>query len=1236
MRKVVIGVVVVLVVLVAAAFVGPRFIPGDPLKAQIAAQVRAATGRDLIIDGDLSFTLLPAPGVTVSGVRVSNIDGAQAGDMVRLKSAQVAVALGPLITGNIEIERVVLVEPVFELEQFADGANNWTFSPAESSAEQGTGESGSASASRGLASSIRLNDLVVRGGTVVFRSPDTTERIEGINASFGAASLRGPFRAEGEVVLRGMPTSLRAAIGELETDRAIPVSLTTGVQDAEVSFSGLLSGFPNEPRIAGQLEGKAANIGALIAAISGQSAPAPLAALPLAIKGDLSANREAAALNNLSVGLGAINATGAANIALGETPEIDLILNAGQLDLDQLLTDFRSAQSKKGTSPPRASSAPAGDPASGRTGDGPAAEAAASFALPPTLNVSIEARVDALIYRGGVIRQAALNAQLADGELAISQLTAQLPGSADVSLFGFLAARDGVPTFGGQGEANADNLRGLLSWLGIDVSAVPLDRLRKLALTAKLDGVPDKLNVTDIDLGIDGARVRGGIAVALRKRLGLGIGLSLDKLNIDAYLPTADQPAPPAPPGSAAAAPSGAQQSAKKPGGDAKGASSGVAGLAILDRFDSVLQLKAGTLTFRGKSIQGVNIDGTLAAGSLELRDVSVKSLAGAQAKASGRIEGLATPAPMVDLNLDIDSTESDRLLQMLGVAPSFAVGPGRLQGSVKGNLDALDMDLTLAALEAQFTTKGKVSSLIGDPRFDVKLDLSHSDAGALISRINGNGKSGKAERSPGALRVAAAVAGSLAKSELNAGITVGAGSLAVKGKISNIGAAQMSGGVAVTANHPDLAEAVRLFSPDYKPALQKPGPLKFSADLAFDPTTLRIDNFRGNAGPVAFESSANVALDGARPRVVGDLKTSEIIVDWFLPVQKRAAPAAGSAGTSPRDGRPAARATPAGGRWSNERLDFSALRNVDGDIALTAPSITYTDLKVDTPKIALKLAEGVLDLSELSGRAYGGAFNMTGQLADKKVPSLSYVLTIDGADAAQFTGAAGQEGRGVMSVLDLLFPVSSVKIASGTLDAKIDVASRGLSERELIGALAGTGSVTFANAIAEGVDVCRISNQLGNLNGLEGFLGLFLSAQGGATRIANYAGRFDISKGIATLPQQRINADCATIDIKGNVDLPRWLVDIQARALFPEHPKFPGVIVEEKGPLDAPNTRLVNSNEVQQYVVGKSAGSVLRKLVPGSEQQPAPAPQDSSGNQPAPEPAEQLRGLFKDLLKNR
>jgi hypothetical protein len=116
------------------------------------------------------------------------------------------------------------------------------------------------------------------------------------------------------------------------------------------------------------------------------------------------------------------------------------------------------------------------------------------------------------------------------------------------------------------------------------------------------------------------------------------------------------------------------------------------------------------------------------------------------------------------------------------------------------------------------------------------------------------------------------------------------------------------------------------------------------------------------------------------------------------------------------------------------------------------------------------------------------------------------------------------------------------------------------------------------------------------------------------------------------------MTADCATVDFAGSVDLPRWLIDLQAKALFPQHPEFPGVIVEQKGQLDTPNTRLVNSNQVQQYIIARSAGSILRKLLPETEQQPAPAQPGSTQSQPAPapEPVEQFRNLLDDLIKGR
>src|SRR5581483_10350280 len=89
-----------------------------------------ATGRALTIDGDISLSLLPSPALSVAGVRLANIQGGSTADMARLKSLDVSVSLIPLLSGNVQVTRVTLVDPVVLLETLPDGRANWQFTPA--------------------------------------------------------------------------------------------------------------------------------------------------------------------------------------------------------------------------------------------------------------------------------------------------------------------------------------------------------------------------------------------------------------------------------------------------------------------------------------------------------------------------------------------------------------------------------------------------------------------------------------------------------------------------------------------------------------------------------------------------------------------------------------------------------------------------------------------------------------------------------------------------------------------------------------------------------------------------------------------------------------------------------------------------------------------------------------------------------------------------------------------------
>ena len=72
MKKIVIALVVPVVLLVGAVLVGPSFIDWNSYKGQIVAAIRDNTGRDASIDGNVAFSILPKPALSITGLRIAN------------------------------------------------------------------------------------------------------------------------------------------------------------------------------------------------------------------------------------------------------------------------------------------------------------------------------------------------------------------------------------------------------------------------------------------------------------------------------------------------------------------------------------------------------------------------------------------------------------------------------------------------------------------------------------------------------------------------------------------------------------------------------------------------------------------------------------------------------------------------------------------------------------------------------------------------------------------------------------------------------------------------------------------------------------------------------------------------------------------------------------------------------------------------------------------------------------
>ena len=712
MKKIVIALALLVVLLVAAVLIGPSFIDWNSYKGQIVAAIKDNTGRDAAIDGDIAFSILPAPALRVAGLRIANFEGARSAEMVRLKELRVRVSVAALLERRIVVEQLELIEPTIALEIAEDGKTSWDV-------EIAAGETGSASApgsSDAAPFDISLANVTLRGGTLSFRDSrfGTFETAEELHMTVSAPSLFGPFNVTATARTRGIPISIELKTGPIKPQQPLSIGLKAVLPeaDAELRFNGRMLAPVPTGLLSGKLEIVGSNA-ARLASLAVKGPVPPFLAQPVSVDGMLMVSSDAVALNDTAIKLGAFSGNGAVSVTLGDTVNADIAISVSRLNLDELLSQAAAdvASTVKNAKPDTApeTTEKEGTPY-------------AYFILPKNINASFDLAVDVIQYRDGVIREAGLRAALANGALTLDRASALLPGGSDVSLLGFLSYIEGEPRFDGEIAAASDNLRALLDWAGADASTVPPDRLRGFSYASKVKVTPIALELQDINIRLDASTMTGGLAVALRERPGFGLRLAIDQLNLDAYLPRTSRQK---------ATDGSAPKASAKPAAKASAASP----LAILDTFDANIDVQIDRLTVQKTLARKVHIDGLLVGGNLKVRKGSVASFAGVRADLSGDIKGL-TGKPSIAIKYNASVTDPEKLFRFIGMPPPVPLhklGKPKASGRLDGNLDVLTVKSTLAGAGAKVELEGNVKNASTTPEFELGMAINHPELADFV-----------------------------------------------------------------------------------------------------------------------------------------------------------------------------------------------------------------------------------------------------------------------------------------------------------------------------------------------------------------------------------------------------------------------------------------------------------------------------------------------------------------------
>ncbi|WP_114860539.1 AsmA family protein [Azospirillum brasilense] len=739
MKRFLIAALILVGLLVAAVLIVPSVVDWNAYKAQIAERVSAATGREVELRGDIGLSLLPAPALTVRDARLANAPGGSEQDMARLKELDVRVALGPLLSGHIQVQSIRLIDPTFLFETLPDGRFNWDLSGAgrpEGGARSGSGD--------GLASAVSFDQVTVQNGTIQYRDARTgqSEVIDRIEARIVAGSFTGPFQGQGSFRARGVPLRGEMFVSRLIDGAAVQVraALSMADTDATLRFAGIVTNPPGSggSRAQGDLRAEGSDLSRALALVGNASADGgakggnALLAQSFGIRTAVEASATTATFTNLEAQLGDTRATGTATLRSGTPARAELTLALNRLDLDAWLERARSSGgSETGTpSAARNGNAGKGAPPNAPSGGAPSAGAGqpGGFALPDALDAKLDLAVDGITYNGGVMRQGRVEASLAGGTLNIDRVSALLPGGSDIVAAGELAAANGQPNLNLRMEANADNLRALLEWLRVDVRAVPADRLRRASVAAQLQGRPGRLDVSGLDLRVDASRLTGAVAYVDRGRPAFGARLDLDRLNLDAYLPAPDN------------AQTTAQTTATAPAPARNGtspANSSATPARLLAGVDANLELSVGQLTVRNTPVQGLRLDATAAGGTLSIKEATVQDAAGVKLRLDGQIAGLE-PLRGAHLTLNAEAASLDGVARAVpwpeGAPPPERLGAVKAQARLSGDAERLAVELGAEAADGSLEAGGTVLNVEKNPSVDLKLRVKHPELARLAS----------------------------------------------------------------------------------------------------------------------------------------------------------------------------------------------------------------------------------------------------------------------------------------------------------------------------------------------------------------------------------------------------------------------------------------------------------------------------------------------------------------------
>ncbi len=612
----------------------------------IAEQVKAATGRDLTIAGDLSLDISLNPAVAVEEVTFANAPWGSRPEMATLRRLEAEVELLPLLMGDVRVTRVVLVGLDALVETDAKGRGNWEFAAPEEAAEEGD-EAGPLPVVR----EVRIRDLKVayldgrtgRRTVVVIDSLDA--RAEGLDSPLHL-TLKGVYNGAA-FEATGRFGSVNQMIGG---GQPFPVFVEAKALGASVRAEGAIAQ-PREARglnvtVSVRGEDLARTVEAFRAQVPALKDIRLPPVGPYSLSARVKGSAEKLSVSDIDVAIGRaglvlVKAAGAVEDAVQATG-LNVTVSVRGEELARTVEAFRAQ-----------------------------VPALKDIHLPPVGPYSLSARVKGSAQK-----------------LSVSDLDLSVGRAEQVLVKATGAVADAVQATGLNLSVTVEgrDLSPLIEAAGVTPPKLPAFRI-----AGRLTGGGGGYAVDDLTAKLGGSDLAGRVAVTLGgERPRLEARLSAKQIDLEEFLPPrAKEP------------PAGKGKETKEGGGDMRVFSADPLPLDGLKAADAKLAFRAERVKVRGLTLNDVAIELSLGDGSLVAKLVTA-SVAGGAVSGEVTVDTRGT-TPKLAVTLDTRRVDLGRLLKDMEITD---VLEARLDAKIRVEGSGESVRAIMAGLNGEFLAK--------------------------------------------------------------------------------------------------------------------------------------------------------------------------------------------------------------------------------------------------------------------------------------------------------------------------------------------------------------------------------------------------------------------------------------------------------------------------------------------------------------------------------------------------